>query len=78
MFFEIVVFRFISVLLFTDIEIPCYSSHVRFPIIEKDIRPVKKEKYDFNSLDRNTQDQLLEIVEQDTFTRFVNCRLLPP
>ncbi|XP_065206609.1 phosphatidylinositol 4-phosphate 3-kinase C2 domain-containing subunit beta isoform X2 [Planococcus citri] len=52
-----------------NVEFPCYSSHVKFPHIAKDIHTVSKDMYDFNSLDRNTQEQLLQMVEQDVFNR---------
>lgn len=55
---------------YPDVEFPCYSSHVKFPHIDKDVHTVQREMYDFNSLDQNTQDLLLQIIEQDTFTRY--------
>lgn len=51
------------------VELPEYGGRVVFPPLLKDMEPISGAVYDFNSLDHNTQHQLLDITEQDTFTR---------
>ncbi|KAL1110477.1 hypothetical protein AAG570_008005 [Ranatra chinensis] len=55
-------------LLFTGIELPDYGGEISFPPFCGDINDLAPEVCDFNSLDSNTQQQLIEILEQDTFS----------
>ncbi|XP_024085910.1 phosphatidylinositol 4-phosphate 3-kinase C2 domain-containing subunit alpha isoform X2 [Cimex lectularius] len=50
------------------IELPDYGGQIKFPQIEK-VNNNKQTFQDFNSLDINTQQQLLDIIHQDSFTR---------
>lgn len=55
-------------LCFSGIELQDYGCEVMFPKIN--IIPTDHEDvHDFNSLDRNTQQQLLDIINQDTFSK---------
>lgn len=49
------------------VEFPDYGGRVLFPT---ELRDYDGESLDFNSLDQNTQELLLEISQQDTFSRF--------
>lgn len=40
-----------------------------FPPSFQDDHIIKNDRFDFTSLDLNTQEQLLDIIYQDTFTR---------
>ncbi|XP_073999097.1 phosphatidylinositol-4-phosphate 3-kinase catalytic subunit Pi3K68D [Rhodnius prolixus] len=48
------------------IELPDYGGDIKFPHI--DLKPEKYKCEDFESLDPNTQQQLLDIIDQDTFS----------
>lgn len=50
------------------LELPDYGGRVVFPT---ELRNYDVESLDFNSLDRNTQELLIDITQQDTFSRFV-------
>lgn len=54
---------------FLGVEIQEFDSRILFPPAFQDNRIIKSGSYDFNSLDLNTQEQLLNIIYQDTFTR---------
>lgn len=54
---------------FTGVEIQEFDSRVLFPPAFEDNPLIKSDSYDFNSLDLNTQEQLLNIIYQDMFTR---------
>lgn len=52
----------------SGVELPDYGGTIMFP--SKGIsKNLPAPTYDFESLDENTQDQLLQIINQDTFTR---------
>lgn len=51
------------------IELPDYGGDIKFPHI--DLKPEKYKCEDFESLDPNTQQQLLDIIDQDTFSKLV-------
>jgi hypothetical protein len=51
------------------IEIQEFDSRIIFPPTFQDDHIIKSDKFDFTSLDLNTQEQLLDIIYQDTFTR---------
>lgn len=55
--------------LFSGIEIQEFDFKIFFPPEFQDNHIIKSESYDFTSLDLNTQEQLLHIIYQDTFTR---------
>lgn len=52
--------------LFTGIELPEWGSQVQFP---PEVEDYHSPMQDFSSLDDGTQEQLLVIAEQDTFTK---------
>jgi len=56
-------------LLFLGIEIQEFDFKILFPPKFQDNHMIKSESFDFTSLDLNTQEQLLHIIYQDTFTR---------
>jgi len=49
------------------LELPDYGGKVLFPTELKDY---DVESLDFNSLDQNTQELLIDITQQDTFSRY--------
>uniref|UniRef100_A0A1B6CT28 Uncharacterized protein n=3 Tax=Clastoptera arizonana TaxID=38151 RepID=A0A1B6CT28_9HEMI len=51
------------------VELPDYGGQVMFPPLVKETETTSSAVFDFNSLDHNTQQQLLDITEQDTFTK---------
>lgn len=51
------------------VEIQEFDSRIIFPPAFQDDNVIKSDSYDFTSLDLNTQEQLLDIIYQDTFTR---------
>lgn len=57
------------VLFFLGVEIQEFDSRIIFPPAFQDDHVIKSDSYDFTSLDLNTQEQLLDIIYQDTFTR---------
>lgn len=48
------------------LELPDYGGKVLFPT---ELRDYDVESLDFNSLDQNTQELLIDITQQDTFSR---------
>lgn len=50
------------------LELPDYGGKVLFPT---ELRDYDIESLDFNSLDKNTQELLTYITEQDTFSRYL-------
>lgn len=52
-----------------SIEIQEFDFKILFPPEFQDNHIIKSESFDFTSLDLNTQEQLLHIIYQDTFTR---------
>jgi len=57
------------ILPFLGIEIQEFDFKILFPPEFQDNHIIKSENFDFTSLDLNTQEQLLHIIYQDTFTR---------
>lgn len=55
--------------LILGIEIQEFDSRIIFPPTFQDDHIIKSDRFDFTSLDLNTQEQLLDIIYQDTFTR---------
>lgn len=51
------------------VELPDYGGTVMFPNGGSSETVITAPTYDFESLDHNTQQQLLDIIDQDTFTR---------
>lgn len=49
------------------LELPDYGGRVLFPT---ELRDHDVESLDFNSLDQNTQELLIDITQQDTFSRY--------
>lgn len=49
------------------LELPDYGGKVLFPT---ELRDYDVESLDFNSLDQNTQELLIDITQQDTFSRY--------
>ncbi|XP_050532896.1 phosphatidylinositol 4-phosphate 3-kinase C2 domain-containing subunit beta isoform X2 [Daktulosphaira vitifoliae] len=52
-----------------SVEVQEFDSRIIFPSINRDYNPNINDSFDFTSLDINTQEQLLDIIYQDTFTR---------
>ncbi|KAJ1529587.1 hypothetical protein ONE63_006357 [Megalurothrips usitatus] len=51
------------------VELPDYGGTVMFPSANSGGSVANAPTYDFGSLDSNTQNQLMDIIDQDTFTR---------
>ncbi|XP_050441435.1 phosphatidylinositol 4-phosphate 3-kinase C2 domain-containing subunit beta isoform X2 [Adelges cooleyi] len=51
-----------------SVDIQEFDSTIMFPVFQ-DSNQIVNDRFDFNSLDLNTQEQLLDIIYQDTFTR---------
>lgn len=57
------------------IELPDYGGKVLFPN-SSELRDYDVDSLDFNSLDQNTQELLVDITQQDTFSRYAVTILL--
>lgn len=51
------------------LELPDYGGKVLFPT---ELRDYDVESLDFNSLDQNTQQLLIDITQQNTFSKYVS------
>lgn len=57
------------------VELPDYGGKVLFPN-SSELRDYDVDSLDFNSLDQNTQELLVDITQQDTFSRYAVTILL--